>query len=92
LNCSQYLVSELWLLGNFKVVLALGKIGFDAYCRAARAKGLMFRHGVRFDLGGRVLLASYHPSRQNTKTGRLAWQMWMRIFRKANAMIENNRA
>jgi len=92
LNCSQYLVSELRLLGNVKVVLALGKIGFDAYCRAAGVKGLMFSHGMRFDVGRRVLLASYHPSRQNTNTGRLTWQMWIRIFRRAKTMIENNRA
>lgn len=92
LNCSQYLVSELRLLGNVKVVLALGKIGFDAYCRAAGAKGLVFGHGARYDVGGRVLLASYHPSRQNTNTGRLTWQMWSRIFRTARAIIENDRA
>ena len=85
-NCSQYLVSELRLLKNVKVVLALGKIGFDAYCRAVGARGLAFCHGAHYDVGGRVLLASYHPSRQNTNTGKLTWRMWIRIFRTAKAL------
>ena len=85
-NCSQYLVSELQLLKNVKVVLALGKIGFDAYCKAIGVKGLAFGHGARHNVGGKVLLASYHPSRQNTNTGRLTWQMWIRIFRTAKAL------
>lgn len=91
-NCSQYLVSELALLGNVRVVLALGKIGFDAYCRAIGAKGMVFAHGARYDIGDgskKVLLASYHPSRQNTNTGRLTWQMWIKIFRTARALVEN---
>ena len=50
----------------------------------------MFGHGVRFDVGGKVLLASYHPSKQNMNTGRLTWQMWIRIFRRARAIIEHS--
>jgi uracil-DNA glycosylase family 4 len=86
-NCSQYLVSELALLENVRVVLALGKIGFDAYCKAAGAKGMVFGHGARYNVGDRILLASYHPSRQNTNTGRLTWQMWIRIFRTARILV-----
>jgi uracil-DNA glycosylase len=89
LNCSQYLVSELKLLGNVRVVIALGRIGFDAYCRTAGAKGLAFGHGARYDVGGRVLLASYHPSRQNTNTGRLTWWMWVQIFRTAKKILND---
>jgi uracil-DNA glycosylase family 4 len=85
-NCSQYLISELQLLKNVSVVLALGRIGFDAYCKAIGAKGLEFGHGARYNAGGMTLLASYHPSRQNTNTGRLTWQMWIRIFRTARAL------
>ena len=92
LNCSRYLVSELKLLDNVKVVLALGKIAFDAYCRTTSAKRLVFDHGARYDLDGKVLLASYHPSRQNTNTGRLTWKMWLLVFRKARAILENDRA
>lgn len=91
-NCSQYLVSELHLLGNVRVVLALGKIGFDAYCTAVGAKGMVFGHGVSHDVGGRVLLASYHPSRQNTNTGRLTWQMWIKVFRTARALTRTRLA
>lgn len=88
-NCSQYLVSELELLKNVRVILALGKIGFDAYCRVIGAKGLAFSHGACYDIGGKVLLASYHPSRQNTNTGKLTWQMWIKIFRTARALVVN---
>lgn len=88
IHCSQYLVSELQLLKNISLVLVLGKIGFDAYCRAIGAKGLVFGHGACYEIGGRLLLASYHPSRQNTNTGRLTWPMWIKIFITARSMIE----
>jgi uracil-DNA glycosylase len=91
-NCSQYLVSELELLRGVKVVLALGRIGFDAYCRVTGARGLAFGHGARYNVNEKVLLASYHPSRQNTNTGRLTWQMWMQIFRTAKAILKNDLA
>ncbi|MEO9295952.1 MAG: uracil-DNA glycosylase [Nitrososphaera sp.] len=85
--CSQYLAAELQLLKNVKVVLALGRIAFDAYCRVAGLKGLKFSHGARYDRGGRTLIASYHPSRQNTNTGRLTWEMWAEIFRTARSAL-----
>lgn len=91
-NCSQYLISELQLLRKVKIVLALGRIGFDAYCRAIGSKGLAFGHGARYYVNGRVLLASYHPSRQNTNTGKLTWQMWMQIFRTAKTILKNDLA
>ncbi len=84
--CSQYLLAELQILGKVEVVLALGKIGFDAYCRVSGLKGLSFSHGAQYEVCGKTLLASYHPSRQNTNTGRLTWQMWIRIFRAAKAL------
>ena len=86
-NCSRYLSAELRILKNVKVVLALGKIAFDAYCRTAGFGGLAFGHGARYDVGGRVLLASYHPSRQNTNTGRLTWKMWTEIFAAARSLL-----
>ncbi|TLY09210.1 MAG: uracil-DNA glycosylase [Thaumarchaeota archaeon] len=93
LNCSRYLESELKLLDKVRVVLALGKIGFDAYSRAAGVKGLVFCHGARYDdIDDKVLLASYHPSRQNTNTGKLTWRMWLQVFRTAGAILENDRA
>lgn len=86
-NCSQYFASELRLLQRVRVVLALRKIGFDAYCRAIDAKGYVFGHGARYDLASKVLLVSYHPSRQSTNTGRLTWQMWMKTFRTARDLV-----
>jgi uracil-DNA glycosylase family 4 len=79
-NCAPFLAAELAALREVKVVLALGKIAFDAYCRAAGARGLVFAHGARYDVSGRTLVASYHSSRQNTNTGRLTWKMWSEIF------------
>jgi uracil-DNA glycosylase family 4 len=90
MNCSQYLFSELQLLENVRVVLALGKIGFDAYCRIAGAKGLVFVHGARHQVCGKTLLASYHPSRRNTNTKKLTWPMWLQVFKTAREIIENS--
>jgi uracil-DNA glycosylase family 4 len=86
-NCSQYLVTELQILDNVKVIIMLGKIGFNAYCLAAGLRRLMFSHGACYDINGKVLLASYHPSRQNTNTGKLTWQMWLDIFKKARSIL-----
>jgi uracil-DNA glycosylase len=88
-NCSQYLLSELQLLENVRVVLALGRVAFDAYCRAAGARGLVFGHGARYYVNGRTLLASYHPSRQNTNTGKLTWRMWVQIFRTTRKILDS---
>jgi uracil-DNA glycosylase family 4 len=87
MNCSQYLITELQVLKNIKVILTLGKIGFDAYCRAAGLTKLGFSHGASYEIKGKILLASYHPSRQNTNTGKLTWQMWFDIFKKARSML-----
>ena len=87
MNCSQYLVSELQILKNIKVILMLGKIGFDAYCRATGLRKLRFSHGASYEINGKMLLASYHPSRQNTNTGKLTWQMWFDIFKNARSIL-----
>jgi uracil-DNA glycosylase len=81
-------LTEIELLENVTIVLTLGKIGFHAYCRAASLKGLAFGHGVRYSTGDKILLASYHPSRQNTNTGKLTWQMWLGVFRTARAILD----
>jgi uracil-DNA glycosylase family 4 len=85
-NCAPFLAAELAALGEVKVVLALGKIAFDAYCRAVGARGLAFAHGARYGVSGKTLVASYHPSRQNTNTGRLTWKMWSEIFKTARSL------
>ncbi|MFL6476632.1 MAG: uracil-DNA glycosylase [Nitrososphaera sp.] len=87
MKCSQYLITELKILENIKVIVTLGKIGFDAYCQAAALTKLRFSHGASYEIKGKILIASYHPSRQNTNTGKLTWQMWFDIFKKARSML-----
>ena len=90
-SCSQYLLSELVILDRtIKVVLTLGRIAFETYCRIMDLQRLHFGHNASHDIGdGKILLASYHPSRQNTNTGKLTWQMWINIFRTAKSMMYN---
>ena len=89
LNCSQYLLAELKILyKTTKVILTLGKIAFNTFCLTSNLKGLVFYHGACYSIGsGKTLLASYHPSRRNTNTGKLTWQMWINIFKTARSII-----
>jgi len=90
-NCAPYLERELRGLNNLKVIVALGKIGFDAYLNYAKRLGhferkaaYVFSHGAKYKMpDGRILLASYHPSNQNTQTGKLTRPMFVRIFQEA---------
>ena len=90
-ECSQFLDREIAGLEKVKVVVALGKIGFDAclnYMKRrgaiASKQGYLFKHGVSYRLpDGKVLLASYHPSNQNTQTGKLTREMFLEIFKQA---------
>jgi uracil-DNA glycosylase family 4 len=89
--CSSFLDRELAGLKNVKVVVALGKIGFDAYLNHLKRRGVLaskkdyiFRHGASYELpDGKLLLASYHPSNQNTQTGKLTRKMFVEIFQEA---------
>jgi uracil-DNA glycosylase family 4 len=90
-ECSHFLDRELAGLADVKVVVALGKIGFDAYLNYVQRKGLLaskkpylFKHGASYGMpDGKVLLASYHPSNQNTQTGKLTRKMFVEIFQEA---------
>ena len=96
-NCAAFTDRELEALTNVKVVVALGKIGFDAYlnalCRTgviARKSAYRFAHGAEYLLpNGITLLASYHPSNQNTATGKLTSAMFEAIFRRAKVLAES---
>lgn len=98
-NCAPYLDRELALLKNLKVVVALGKIGFDSYLGHLKRTGVMsrtsdvrFGHGRAYDLpNGITLLASYHPSNQNTATGKLTAAMFEAVFRAAKAKASDER-
>jgi len=90
-RCQPYLLEELALLKEVRVVVALGKIGWDAYLRARRAAGRplprplpRFGHAARSAMpDGTVLLGSFHPSQQNTFTGKLTRPMLRDVFSRA---------
>ena len=90
-NCAPYLDRELAILKNLRVVVALGKIGFDAYlAHLKRSDALQrtsmykFGHAAEHKMpNGLTLLASYHPSNQNTATGKLTARMLEEVFRRA---------
>ncbi|MBZ5598716.1 MAG: uracil-DNA glycosylase [Acidobacteriia bacterium] len=90
-NCAPYLEREIDGLKKLRVVVALGRIGFDAYLNYLKRRGRIankapygFGHGVKYDMpDGRILLASYHPSNQNTQTGKLTRKMLVQIFKEA---------
>jgi uracil-DNA glycosylase family 4 len=97
-NCRPYLEAEARLLQRVRVVVALGRVGHEAWLRAggwwtrlAPRERPRFGHGAEATLpDGTVLIASYHPSRQNTNTGTLTRRMWNAVFRRAREIIGPN--
>lgn len=95
-TCRAYLVRELRALHNLVVVLCLGRVAFDGFLAAWLASGRRapspkpaFSHGSNAELeGGLRLLGSYHPSQQNTFTGRLTRTMFHRVFRQARLLVD----
>ncbi len=88
--CRPYLEAELRHFDGLRVYLALGRIAHEALLKALRLRSsdFPFSHGAEHDMtDGRILLDSYHPSRQNTNTGRLTRPMWRSIFRRVTALI-----
>jgi len=97
LNCRPYLERELELLKNIRVVIALGRLAFDVYLSILRSQGKItrrsaftFAHGLEYRIGAGqpLLICSYHPSQQNTFTGKLTQPMLQAVFRKARRRIE----
>jgi uracil-DNA glycosylase len=95
-ECSFFLDREIAGLAKVRVVVALGKIGFDAYLNNLKRRGLLpsrqpylFKHGAHYQMpDGKVLLASYHPSNQNTQTGKLTREMFVKIFKQAAKLAD----
>lgn len=97
-NCAPWLDREMSLLAQLRVVVCLGRIAFDGLLawaqRAGEASSLRrarftFAHGAEFTLpNGLRAITSYHPSLQNTNTGRLTRQMFLAIFRRARELAE----
>ncbi|MDW8445532.1 MAG: uracil-DNA glycosylase [Acetobacteraceae bacterium] len=82
--CNRFLAAELAAMPRLRAVLALGAIAHQAVLRARglRAGALPFRHGATHDLGGMVLVDSYHCSRYNTSTGRLTETMFAEVVER----------
>jgi uracil-DNA glycosylase family 4 len=95
-NCAPWLDEEIGLLTSLRVVVCLGKIAFDGFLnhqlragRIATRSGFQFRHGAEHSLpGGIDLIASYHPSLQNTNTGKLTRAMFLDVFKRARVLAD----
>ena len=88
-NCAGYLRRELELLRDIEVVVALGRFAFDAYLRQRPMPGAKFGHGTIADSRSPILIASYHPSQQNTFTGKLTMAMLVEVFEKARGVLHH---
>jgi uracil-DNA glycosylase family 4 len=94
-RCLPHLQAELLSLPHVRVVVALGKIGHDAYLQLLKLQGETIRPRPEFGHGSlhrlpnqQLLLGCYHPSRQNTNTGTLTRAMMIRVFRRARRLVE----
>ena len=99
-NCRPFLGRELALLSEVRVVVALGKIAFDTYLDLLKSRGairsrapFVFGHDREFRPapGQPVLISSYHPSQQNTSTGKLNEKMLRDVFRHARRAAESGK-
>jgi uracil-DNA glycosylase len=93
--CHVHLVAEAAALTRLRVIVALGRIAFDAAWRLLADRGVivrprpLFGHGLTYSPdGGPVVIASYHPSRQNTNTGKLTPPMLEAVFRRAAQLVD----
>lgn len=93
-NCAPWLDEEFRLLPNLRVVVCLGRIAFDGLLARERRMGRLktrsefaFMHGAEYRLPGELIaIASFHPSLQNTNTGRLTRQMLLKVFKRARKL------
>ncbi len=99
-NCRSFLERELSLLPNVRIVLALGKVAWDVYLSILRDRGVIasrtpyvFGHNQMYRIasdvapGQPILMGSYHPSQQNTSTGKLTEKMLVDVFRRAQKIL-----
>jgi uracil-DNA glycosylase family 4 len=90
-NCAPWLDQEFRLLPQLRVVVCLGRIAFDGLLAWAQRQGqaisrsnYRFGHGAEYTLpSGKIVIASYHPSLQNTNTGKLTRPMFLDVFKRA---------
>lgn len=96
-HCQPYLLEELSIFSHVRVIVALGKIAFDRTLTSLEKMGMehfekrpKFGHGATYGIGNKLtLIASYHPSQQNTFTGKLTRPMFESIFRNASRLIRS---
>jgi len=96
-HCRPYLEEELEILHSAGVIVALGGFAFDQVLRILRGSGAgfpglrtRFSHGVEVVLESRTVLGCYHPSQQNTFTGRLTEPMFDAVWERAKRLIERS--
>ena len=93
-RCVEYLIRELMLLASAHVILALGKFAWDGVILALGRMGHsvkpkpVFSHAAESEIGPFLLLGSFHPSQQNTFTGRLTQKMFDSVFRRARKLLD----
>ncbi|MCS6895558.1 MAG: uracil-DNA glycosylase [Bacteroidia bacterium] len=92
LACFPYLATEYQLMKeSLRVIIPLGHIAYRQVQRLfPKERFPAFRHGELYLVESIYILASYHPSQQNTRTGRLKWSEWIRIFEQARALCESS--
>ena len=98
-TCRPYLERDLELLRNLKIVIALGRLAFDVYLtilrdqgKIARRSDFIFAHNTEHRTGPRqpVLISSFHPSQQNTSTGKLTDAMFRAVFLRARRRLDES--
>ena len=94
-NCEVFLNKEFEMLKNIKVILGLGKIGFDSYLKYVRKKypikmkDYKFGHGVRYEMPNKLILfGAFHPSPRNVNTGRLNFEMMVEFLRRIKSELK----
>lgn len=99
-NCSDFLAREFELLPKIEAVIALGRLAFQQYLRLLERRGAelpqprpRFSHGATFEFDASpTLIASYHPSRQNTQTGRLTEAMFDAVIETASRILSRGQS
>jgi len=94
-NCEVFLNKEFEMLKNIKVILGLGKIGFDSYLKYLRKKypikmkDYKFGHGVRYEMPNKLILfGAFHPSPRNVNTGRLNFEMMVEFLKRIKSELK----
>ncbi|MGY5151124.1 MAG: uracil-DNA glycosylase [Candidatus Nitrosopumilus sp. bin_6a] len=87
-SCFGFLEQEKEILKNITTILCLGKIAYDTTCKLYGVKPEKFGHNKLYTYKDFKILTSYHPSKQNTQTGRLSWTQWSAVFSKAKKLTK----